>query len=679
MAGSRGDRAQKFVRLNDANNFNRIHVSSSRNKVSMISSHGPSPSNPFVEFRLADIHQTIAQRFEQEARRYPERLAVKAGVRALTYDELNAAATGVARAILKRIEVQMDQVAILCDTGVSMVVAILGAAKAGKAFAPLDPRLPRIRLQEIFATLDNCLVLSDENNFAAAAELADRGRIVNVDVVSQPRSRENLEMPVAPDALAYINFTSGSTGAPKGVMWNHRSELFGIRTKTNALHIAPADRISLLRANNVGALRDMLLALLNGAALIVLDLSAGEVARLGDWLREEEITVFTCVASVFRQSINDGGRALKFPAVRLIHIGGEPIFKADVEHYRQHFSDDCLLVSRYSISETQAISYFFLNKQTEVRGERVPAGYPLDGNEVFILDDAGNEASAGTTGEIAVRSPYLSLGYWRQPELTGARFLDGFQGAGTRTYLTGDLGYQLPDGCLMHAGRKDFQAKVKGYRVEVGAVEAALNEIPSVRQAVVVAQPDRVKGSRLIAYVVPKKEAAVDIDQLIRRLKAKLPAYMMPNSFSVLESLPLNSAGKVDRRALPAPEKKRRERTTELAAPRNALERVLAKFWRDAFDLELVSVDDDFTQFGADSLLAAQVAAKIAGLFPLTEPLANPFQTPTIAATAAFILAHEPEAGQSEIIAARFLQIEAMSDAEVFRALQTGKGSEGDV
>ena len=678
MARSGGGRAQELGRLNDKNNFNRIDVFPTGNNASMIPSQGPSPSNPFAEFPLADINQTIGQRFEQQARRYPERLAVKAGKHSLTYDELNAAANGVARAVLDAAGTD-QRVAILCDAGVSMIGAILGAAKAGKTFALLDPRLPKIALQEILATFDHCPVLSDENNFGAAAEIAAAGaRVINLDAVGRRGFREKLEVSVSPDALAYINFTSGSTGAPKGVMWSHRSELFGIRTKTNALHIAPTDRISLLRANNVGAARDMFLALLNGAALIILDLSAGGLARLGDWLREEEITVFTCVATVFRQSVNDGGRTLKFPVIRLIHIGGEPIFKADVEHYRKHFSDDCLFVSRYSTSETQAVSYLFLDKRTEVHGERVPAGYPLDGSEVLILDENGNEASAGAMGEIAVRSPYLSLGYWRQPELTRARFLDGFQRAGTRTYLTGDLGYRLPDGCLIHVGRKDFQAKVKGYRVEMGAVEAALNEIPFIRQAVVAAQPDRVKGSRLTAYVVPKKHATVNVKQLRKQLESKLPAYMMPDSFSVLENLPLNSSGKVDRRALPAAEKKRRRPKTSLAAPRNAIEAVLAKLWRDVFDLELVGVDDDLTLFGAESLLAAQLAAKIAGLFPLTEPLPSLFETRTIAETAAFILAHEPKAGQAEIIAERFLQVEAMSDAEVFLALQTVKGANAD-
>ncbi len=336
----------------------------------MISSRALFPTNPFVEFPLADIDQTIAQRFELQARRYPERLAVKAGKQSLTYSELNALANGVAHAISGHGGTEAHRIAILCNAGTPMVVAILGALKAGKAFVPLNPQLPKIKLQEILATLGGCLVLSDENNFDAAMEIAgDVKQVLNIDALDRYPYRENLELLVSPDALAYINFTSGSTGAPKGVMWNHRSELFGIRTKTNALHIASTDRISLLRANNVGAARDMFLALLNGAALILLDLGAGGLATLGDWLRDEEISVFTCVATVFRQSVNGVGGAEKFPAVRLIHIGGEPIYKTDVDLFRRHFSDDCLFVSRYSISETQAVSYFFLNQDTKIHGD----------------------------------------------------------------------------------------------------------------------------------------------------------------------------------------------------------------------------------------------------------------------------------------------------------------------
>jgi len=378
-------------------------------------------NQPFVEFPFADTNQTIARRFEQQARRYPERLALKAGRCALTYAELNDAADRVARALAGDADRETRMAAVLCEAGVAMIIAILGALKAGRPFVPLNPRLPKFTLQEILASLGSCWILTDERNIDLALEIVgDVSRVLDVEHLEPLRARKNLALALSPDALAYINFTSGSTGAPKGVMWNHRSELFGIRSKTNALHIAPADRISLLRANNVGAARDMFLALLNGAALIVLDLSQGGLASLADWLREEEVSVFTCVATVFRQALSGAGKTRTFPAVRLIHIGGEPIFKSDVELYRRYFSDDCLFISRYSISETQAVSYFFMSKRSRIEEDRVPVGYPLEGNEVAIVDEQGDQLAAREIGEIAVRSPYLALGYWRGTSMTSA-------------------------------------------------------------------------------------------------------------------------------------------------------------------------------------------------------------------------------------------------------------------
>jgi len=196
-------------------------------------------------------------------------------------------------------------------------------------------------------------------------------------------------------------------------------------------------------------------------------------------LLEEDITIFTCVATIFRHTVQSMNRKERFPKIRLIHIGGEALFKSDVELYKKHFSDECIFVNRYSISETQAISYCFIDKQTEIKDERVPVGYSLEGNEILLLDDAGNE-SVSQVGEIAVRSPYLALGYWRRPELTRAKFLPDPKGSNARTYLTGDLGYMLPDGCLVHMGRKDFQTKIRGHRVEMSEVEMALLDIPDI-------------------------------------------------------------------------------------------------------------------------------------------------------------------------------------------------------
>ncbi len=617
--------------------------------------------------------ETLIERFERQARRYPRRLAVKFGARSLTYAELNGAANRVARAIAAAYGSRSEPAAVYC-AGLSTIVSYLAALKAGKAFVPLNRQLPARAIRGILAGLGHCPVLTDDAHKAAARKIAGAaGRLVNVERVDPGLPGENLKLAIAPDAIAYINFTSGTTGEPKGVVWSHRSELFGIDTKSAALKITAADRISLLRASNVGAARDLFLALLNGAALIGLDLDGGGLVSLGDWLRREKITVFTCVATVFRQALNGAG-AKKFPSVRLIHVGGEPVFQADVELYRKYFSDRCRFVCRYSISETQAVSYYVIDKKTPIDGERVPVGYPLPGSEVLILDDDGRELAPGAAGEIAVRSPYLALGYWRRPDLTRARFA-GAPGDPARLYRTGDLGYRRPDGCVVHLGRKDLQAKVKGHRVELAAVESALHELAGIAQAAVAAEGDPARGSRLVAYAAPRTKGRADVGAWRRALRSRLPAFMIPERFVVLDKLPLNAAGKVDRKALAAARAKP-SRNSGAPAPRSAVEKVLARFWRERLEIKTLSIHDDWASLGGESLGAAELAAKVAGLFPLDAPAASLFELKTIAETARFIAAHELRPGQAEKIAAAFLRVEKMSDQQVGRALE--RGAHGD-
>ena len=629
---------------------------------------------PFVEFPMEETNQTLAQRFEQQAGRYPDRLAIKSNQSTLTYDELNCAANLVAHAIFKRAGAEPAPVAVLCGAGPSTIVATLGALKAGKIFAPLDARLPMGRIKEILASLETRVVLTN-GKYAKLARrcIGHPAKIINIDLLGSNGSMDNPRTRVSPDALAYVNFTSGSTGAPKGVMWNHRSELFGIRTKTNALRISAEDRVSLLRANNVGAGRDMFLALLNGAALIALDLDAAGLAALPRWLRRERVSVFTCVATIFRHAVTGLSAGQSFPDVRVVHIGGEPVFTADVEAYKRHFSDNCLFVNRYSISETQAVSYYVIDKHTEIHENRVPVGYPLEGNEVIIRGDDGQPVAPGEIGEIAVRSSQLAAGYWRQPELTCARFLSDPTDPKWRTYLTGDLGYRLADGCLVHVGRKDFQAKVRGHRVEVAAVETALHEIPSVKQAIVVA-----RNGKLVAYVVPRKFGAGDARQWRAHLKTLLPEYMVPSVFIILDRLPLNAGGKVDRRALPEPSESERRPATPFILPRTTIEEVVSRFWRDALKIEIPGTREDFAELGGDSLQAAQIVARIQELFPLERRLISLADAPTIEALAKFIVEHESSRGQAEKIAQAFLRVENLSDSEVAAALDDYKDRASD-
>jgi amino acid adenylation domain-containing protein len=590
------------------------------------------PTNLFVEFREEDTEQSISNRFEEQARRYPHRLAVKTKSQRLTYDGLNRISNRAAHAVLARCDQNNEPVVLLFKQGAPLIAASFGALKAGKAYVPLDFSLPHAKARQILENVQPRLIITDNDHLSLAHELGrDPSEILNLDDVDETLPDENPGLSVSPDQIAYINYTSGSTGEPKGVVWNHRNELFGIRVKTNELHISPDDRVSLVRSNNVGAARDMFLALLNGAALLPFDLREDGSADLGNWLIREDITVFTCVATIFRHSVHSLDRNKKFSNVRLIHIGGEPLFKSDVDLYKKHFSDECIFVNRYSISETQAVSYHFINKQTEVKGERVPVGYPLEGNEVLLLDEDGTAVGVNQVGEIAVRSPYLALGYWRKPDLTRSKFMPDPKGGNARVYLTGDYGYRLPDGCLVHVGRKDFQVKIRGHRVEVPAVEMALLDVPAVKQAVVVPWEDAGGARRLAAYVVFQAGQALTVGQLRGFLKGKLPNYMLPASILILETLPLTTSGKVDRRALPVLGRARPDLDIPVTTPRNPVESAVARIWSGALKLDEVGMHDNFFDLGGDSLLASSLIANVRKTFQVSFSLRDFFETPTVA------------------------------------------------
>jgi amino acid adenylation domain-containing protein len=631
----------------------------------------------FLGFRKEETEQSITDRFEEQARQYSRRLAIKTKSQSLTYQQLNAASNRVAHSILARLGNTDKPVALLFKQGASMIIASLGVLKAAKPYAPIDIALPRSKAVQILQDLQASLILTDSAHTLLAHQLAQTSaKVLNVEDLEATCSNENPRLSVSPDQIAYVNYTSGSTGEPKGVVWNHRNELFGIRVKTNELHISPDDRVSLLRFNNVGATRDMFLALLNGAALLVFDLQEEGLTRFRRWLQEEDITVYTCVATIFRHSVQNLNPNERFPKIRLIHVGGEPLSKMDVELYRNHFSDECILVNRYSISETQAVSYYFIDKRTEIKEDRIPVGYPLEGNTILLLDDDGNELGANQIGEIAVKSPYLAVGYWRRPELTRAKFLPDPKGGKGRIYLTGDLGHMLPDGCLVHVGRKDFQRKIRGHRVDLSEIEMALLEIPFIRQVAVVAGDDSRAGRRLVAYIVPEPGQVPTSGELRVLLKEKLPTYMLPSSFVAMDSLPLTPSGKVDRRALRPPAKSNADSSD--AAMNTPVAKVLVKLWADTMGMEDVDIHDDFWELGGDSLLATQIVSEVNGMFSLKQPLKTLFEAPTVAKLVEFLLANETRPGYSEKIAKLLMKIDNMSSEEIRKALQKERGERGN-
>jgi amino acid adenylation domain-containing protein len=629
------------------------------------------PTTPFVPFNIDDAAQSLSGRFEQQARLHGARIAVKTKNETVTYDRLNRAANRAARAILSRAAHSERPVALLFKQGVALITANLAALKTGKPYVQIDYTLPQDRAARVLEDAQANLIVTDQEHLAWARELArDDVAVINIDDLDEGLADANPEIAVSPDQIAYIHYTSGSTGEPKGVVSSHRSELNSIRLKTNALHIACDDRISLLRSNNVGATSDALLGLLNGATLFALEVKEEGLASLADWLMEEEITVFTCVASVFRHSVRTLTANQRFSRIRLVHVGGEPFYQSDVELYKKHFTDSCLLVNRLGISETKTATYFFIDKHTVIEEPVVPVGYPLDGYEISLLNEHGESVGANCVGEIAVKSPYLALGYWRRPELTAAKFLADPAGGGSRIYLSGDLGYLRPDGCLVHVGRKDFQTKIRGHRVELSEVEIALLDIAGIKQAAVAARDETDDNARLVAYVVPDEGQPLTVSGLRTALGKKLPSYMMPAAFVFMRRLPLTASGKIDRRALPAPQRGRDELEIPFIAPQSALEKVLAQLWREILQREEVGIDDDFAELGGDSLLATQIVGRVNDLFALLRPVKTLFETPTVAALAAFVSAQESLPGEAERISVAVLKVAKMSSEEIAKALE---------
>ena len=640
------------------------------------------PINAFVEFHKEAVEGSIADRFQQQARKFPDRLAIKADRAQLTYEQLDRVSNRVARAILAKHGDSTRAIALLFKQGVSMIIANLSLLKAGKTYVQLDYSLPIARARQITQDSDAGLIVTDNDHLSLALELfPDSSRILNINDVDAAYPDNSLGLSISPNEIAYIHYTSGSTGEPKGVVANHRNELYSIMVKTNALRISSNDRISLLRSNNVGATADALLALLNGAALFPLELKESGLANLGNWLIKEEITVFTCVASVFRHCVSHLNENAKFPKLRLIHVGGEPVYETDLQLYKRHFSDECVFVNRLGISETKTVTYYFANKETEVPSRIVPVGYPLDGYEVMVLGDDGNNAGVNCIGEIVVKSAYLASGYWRRPELTRAKFLSEPGETDARIYHTGDMGYMLADGCLVHVGRSDFQVKIRGHRVEIPEIEMKLLENQAIREAVVIPWEDSrdpKTGNYLVAYVVPYQLQPNTITEIRSFLRERLPSFMLPSNFVIMDHLPLTTSGKIDRRALPPPIRSRNMLDTPYVAARTPLEEVLVKMWVEAMGIDEVGIHDDFLGLGGDSLIAAQIVSKVNDTFPLKVFLRLLFEAPTVAKLVQFITEHESKPGQSDKIAKVILQIENMSAEQIRSSLKEERGNSGD-
>jgi amino acid adenylation domain-containing protein len=520
------------------------------------------------------------------------------------------------------------------------VVAILAALKAGKFYMILDPSDPLARQRAVVEHAGPALLISEARHLRAGAWPGAPLPALAADQLPGDLAGDDLDLPVGPEAYLNLMYTSGSTGRPKGVIQTHGNVLHDLRPRNNGFTFHAGDRVALVVPFGFGAsVSNIFGALLNGAALHPFALKQRGVVELAQWLLDEQITIYHSVPTVFRHLLAHVPPGRQFPDLRVVKLGGEPVMLRDVELFRRHCGDDALLRVTLGTTETYMATLHLIDKRTPLDTPIVPIGYPDEDKEILILDDRGQPLPPGEIGEIAVKSRYLSPGYWREPELTAQKYLRDPDGSDARIYLSGDLGRQRPDGCYEHLGRKDDQVKIRGNRVELAEVEMALLDLPGVAAAAVTDHERRPGERVLAAYVVPAPGAALDAAALRAALADHLPEYMVPSAFASLERLPLLPFGKVNRGALPAPDWAALPAQRRYAAPRSDLQAALARIWGECLGLEQVGIHDSFYELGGNSLTAAQLTSRVRAECQVNLPLQALLAAPTVAEMAAIITA----------------------------------------
>lgn len=618
----------------------------------------------------ASLGQHVHERFAEQARKEPDRIALVCGADRLTYGELNSRANRLAR-YLKRNGVETESRVCIClEPGIEMIVAVLAVLKAGAAYVPLDPAYPDSRL--VFM-LNDCgaRVLLTESRLLDGRLGSEQVRTLCVDVERDEILRESPAddvVGISGENLIYVIYTSGSTGRPKGAGVTHGGfgnlvnwfiSEFGLTERERALIISSFS-FDLTQ-------KDIFATLAAGGQLHFPASALYDPVEILATISDKEITLVNCTPSAFYPLVDTAKPGFQnLVPLKHVFLGGEPINVSRLREWATYSAAE--IVNTYGPTEaTDTCSAFRLN-DFELRAGAPPIGKPNDNAELLILDEHLNLVPQGVAGELYVGGAGVGRGYVNDPFTTAARFIPHpFSSTpGARLYRTGDLVRHLSDGNIEFLGRLDHQVKVAGYRIELGEVEAVMVQHDAVRECVVVVRDDAHGNARLVAYVVPEYEAQLpDVSTLRRYLADSLPAHMIPSVFVALEKLPLTPGGKVDRRALPAPDTMGNGTGSDYVAPRTAVEEVLAGIWREALAVERVGIHDNFLDLGGHSMLAMRCVSAMRQLFRVDIPLRVLFETTDLEELAHALKTYEDQPGALEKRARVLQKVKGISREEL--------------
>jgi amino acid adenylation domain-containing protein len=575
----------------------------------------------------------IHQLFEAQVERTPEAVAVVFEDRQLTYRDLNRRANQLAYHLQKLGVGPEVLVGICVERSLDMIVGLLGILKAGGAYVPLDPAFPSERIAFMLEDAQVPVLVTQQHLLTQLPAHGTKVVCLDADAaVLAQQSEANPVSGVTSDDLAYVIYTSGSTGRPKGVQIPHRAVVnFMLSMREQPGLTAQDTWLAITTLSFDIAALELFLPLLVGARVIVASQETGaDGGALAETLTRASVTVMQATPITWHLLLAAGWQGK--PDLKIL-CGGEAL---PLDLARQLLPRAVSLWNMYGPTETTIWSTVC---KIEPGDDVVSIGRPIANTQIYLLDPQLQPVPVGVPGELYIGGDGLALGYLNRPELTAERFIPHpFSGEpGARLYKTGDLARYRPDGTIEHLGRLDFQVKLRGYRIELGEIEAVLSEHPAVRQVVVVAREDVPGDKRLVAYVVLREQQTATVGELQSHVTKQLPAYMVPSAFVLLEAFPLTPNGKVDRRALPAPQHTRPGLQRTFVAPETPIEKVVASIWSQILGIEQIGIHDGFIALGGDSLKALQVIARLRKALQVQLPLARFYEARTIAELAKII------------------------------------------
>ncbi|ALM26903.1 non-ribosomal peptide synthetase [Bacillus altitudinis] len=573
--------------------------------------------------------------FEHNVRKQPNAVALSAGDHTMTYAELNEQANRLARHLQKNGVGHQTVTAILAERTPELIVSLLAVLKAGATYVPIDPDYPESRIQYMLKDSGATHLLTHSSFINQTRSLAFDGTYLFADDQEiLLMSSENLPLEARLDDTAYIMYTSGTTGQPKGIMTTH-SNIARVVKNTNYLTILETDTLLSL-SNSVfdGFTFDVYGALLNGAKLVLPQKETIlDMGKLTELIKGEHISVMFVPTALFHLLVDEGTDWMR--GVSKVLFGGE---RASVQHVRKAFDvmGKGRLLNVYGPTESTVFAtYYPIDEAIPLEAHSIPIGKPLNQTGAYILSEHRQLQPIGMVGELCLSGKGLAKGYLNRPDLTKQVFIAHPFAAGERLYRTGDLAYFREDGLIEYAGRVDDQVKIRGHRIELTEIEANLLMHPGVKQAVLLADHDETNHTRLLAYITCDDAWKGKLDDIKSRLKERLPAYMLPHELIELENLPLTPNGKVDKRQLPKPEAPQGNRRVKL--PANEVEQKLLVMWREVLEREDISTDDHFFELGGHSLKAMSLLSKVSKEFEVQVPIHLLFETPTIEALSHYI------------------------------------------